>query len=104
MDIRLSNFFIILLLISPCLLLSGCGQLSDISSMPDKYLKQILADAAECPLKDLEIINQRYKYPSDIWTVSCRDKTYQCREQRYGYDLFSGNMFSEMVCIPEGSQ
>lgn len=79
-------------------LLSSC---QTIINAPEDYLKQTLADAVNCPKENLIITNEQYEHPATIYAVSCAGKISKCREQRYGYDLYSGNMFSQMVCIPD---
>lgn len=72
-----------------------------IINAPEDYLRQVLADAINCQKESLAITNEYYEYPSTIYTVNCAGKISKCREQRYGYDLYSGHMSSKMICIPD---
>lgn len=71
-----------------------------VINAPDNYLNQVLAEAANCNKDNLKITDSKYEYPSTIYTINCSGKIAKCREQRYGYDLYSGNLSSQMICIP----
>lgn len=74
--------------------ITGCNSINS----PDDYFKTTLADASGCEKESINIVAERYEYPSSIWTISCGNKKFECYEQSSGFRQVSGYVSRSMSC------
>lgn len=74
--------------------ITGCNNISS----PDDYFKGTLADASGCSKDSINIVTERYEYPSSIWTISCGEQKFECYEKSSGFKQVSGYVSRKMYC------